>query len=263
MSKLAKRSFYLFVVTCLVAALAGWVAARARISYLQREAAEKERVDAEADAKRPAKYFADLVREADEVVITYDSAKDKREAWLSDPAWRAQLSNIIGSASYKLTAFTLITTNLDIVLYQKKVKILELMPIGRVLRAHGARAHGDFIVGNPTTDAIVALAEKVMPRQQVTQMQGGSMVVAAKYQLPAFSSVHEEKSFYSNYARQVIGDTLKIPDAINTDVTLDGEIVTVTFPVEKKMFIDSYPKGPAYTARVKFERLTGHVIEVL
>ena len=40
------------------------------------------------------------------------------------------------------------------------MEILYLMPFGRDLRAYGEREHGDFVVGNEITDAILALVRE-------------------------------------------------------------------------------------------------------
>lgn len=81
-----------------------------------------------------------------------------------------------------------------------------------------------------------------------------------RYQLPSFGTPEEEKRFYSSYARTVIGARIDIPDAVNTKVIIDNDIVTVTFPIKRG---SSYEKGPDYAGRVKFDRKTGRIIEVL
>ena len=87
--------------------------------------------------------------------------------------------------------------------------------------------------------------------------------VAAKYPLPSFASLYEENRFFTAYALSVIGDSIQIPDPVNTDVKREGEIVTVTFPVPRQKPGSLLEPGPAFIARVQFERQTGRVIVVL
>ena len=284
MSNVVKRNFYLLLVICVASALAGWVATLARVSYLQREAAEKAKSAAMIAAKRPEKYFADLVRAADEIVIADMNGfrPDWLEYRLSNKVRLSQLADILGDASYQAIPPGRWSKSREIRIYQMHEEVLALMSLNGHLHAHGKEVGGDFLVGEQTTDAIDALAEEIEPdptRQPTTRnasqgyesssAQGtGASSQDAVYNPPTFSDLEQELQFYKDYAYKALGGFLKVPDRNNATVEVHGDDILVIFPDDEAVRKSKYPGTYGlieadYLAKVFFNKMTGKVAGVV
>ena len=160
-----KRSLYLLLLICIPSALAGLGLAWVRASYRERDSVEKAKLAAYVRAKKPAEYFAGLVREADEVVISYYPGQGGVDIRLSDHVWLSHLAEILGNASYERMSHGLWISEPEIRIYCRHKEILNLMTLDSILRGLGERESGDFIVGEETTNAIHALIQQTQPNQ--------------------------------------------------------------------------------------------------
>jgi hypothetical protein len=172
-----KRSIVIFLVVILAAALAGWAAGRVRVAFLERRASrlvEDQRAAAEAAAKIPAGQIAALIREADEVVISYSvgSAAGENVVTFNDPAWRSEFAGVIARASFVARAHAMWTSTPTIRFRRRHEEILELMGLGNTLRAFGQQVGGDFIVGAETARAIHGLIQQKRPDQPSEPWRG-------------------------------------------------------------------------------------------
>jgi hypothetical protein len=162
-----KRSILILLVVCSVAALAGWGTARMRSAFLERRASRlaEDRRAAEAEAKIPARQIATLIREADQVVISYSAGKARVETdfTFDDPAWRAEFAHVIARASFKATPHSFWISTPSVSFNRNHAQVLELMSLGGVLRALGGQRGGDFVVGVETVQAIHALVQQKRP----------------------------------------------------------------------------------------------------
>lgn len=161
-----RRFLAILIPVALLAAVAGWASAEIRASYRVREAMKQERLAqaaAEAEARKPARYFARLAREADEIVFTYRTSQGIREVRLQDPQLLAELADILGSGSFRPVPLGPWVSTPEITLHRTKVQILFLMPNGGTLRAYGKEHAEDYAVGEKLTAALQALIARSVP----------------------------------------------------------------------------------------------------
>lgn len=120
-----------------------------------------------AEAKIPAQHIAALVREADEVVISFSGAKEVGETDIrfNDPAWLSQLGDVIEKASFRATPHGFWVSTPELRFYRNHEQVLELTMLGEILRGYGMRGGGDFFVGRETTKAIRVLIQQKQPNQ--------------------------------------------------------------------------------------------------
>lgn len=175
-----KRPLDLLLAVCLVAALAGWGAARVRTAFLERKAArvvEERRAAIEAAEKMPARQIADLIRATGDVVISYSGEKTigENDITFSDPAWSTQLANVIGSASFKATAPGSWVSVPEIRFNRNHEQVLKLTGLGGILRAFTPRGGGDFVVGEETARAIHALIQQKQPGKPAEPWHGSGL----------------------------------------------------------------------------------------
>jgi hypothetical protein len=140
------------------AGLAGWALAWGQVTCRQHAAEDEAGRAAAIEAKRPAVYFARLVRECDEAVISYGEVPGNKKVRISDPAWLTRLAAILQDASYKTIPMAFRISHPEIVLYRKQTRMLSLMNYGAVLRVLSDHRSGDFVVGKDVAAAIDSLA---------------------------------------------------------------------------------------------------------
>lgn len=164
--RVVKRSLSVLVLVALLAAVAGWASAKIRAGYRVSETMAQERLAqnaAEAEARKPARYFARLAREADEIVLTYRSNQGVREVRLQDTQLLAELADILGSGSYQPVPPGLWVSTPEVTLHRTKVQTFFLMSNGGTLRAYGKEHAEDYAVGEKLTAALQALIAKSVP----------------------------------------------------------------------------------------------------
>lgn len=160
-----EKTIPFLLIACAAAVLAGLAAAQVHISQGERESAERKLAEAN-EAKRPARYPAELVAIAEEVVISYRAANGDREVRFADPGWLTRFSSVVGAGSFKPTPHGLWASSPRIRFYQHKKGTLDLMIPGKFLRAYSEAESGDFIVGTEITQAILLLVQEKAPNPE-------------------------------------------------------------------------------------------------
>lgn len=100
--------------------------------------------------------FAALVRSADKVFIEYRDASGDRTAQITDPAWIAQLAEIVDAGPLIPRSYCFCVSSPKVRLYREGVRLVVLSVHHNKIRSFG-RVNNDFEVGPERTAALVKL----------------------------------------------------------------------------------------------------------
>lgn len=114
-----------------------------------------------------AKPLAQLVREADGVMIEYGYGKSMALALFEDAAWRERLAKLLESGKFepKSHCFCISTPEIQLVVKDRVVLRLSVHH-GEKLRAYSDGVGGDFFTGKELCTALLALVKEKPPLEK-------------------------------------------------------------------------------------------------
>lgn len=114
-----------------------------------------------------AKPLAQLVREADGVMIQYGDGKDMSLALFEDAAWRERVAKLLENGKFepKSHCFCISTPKVQLVVKDRVVLRMSVHH-GENLRAYGDGISGDFFTGKELCTALLALVKEKPPMEK-------------------------------------------------------------------------------------------------